>query len=412
MEVTIILSTGFQAITEDFLRPDSIAKGKQMVEHLSEVREERKGGKINIMARCIREMSIREDPYFIDLDIHPTSRRVIHARCSCVSGVSGLCKHTAALVQYINTQREASCTSGPPTWLKPKSRAQQLYPKGEKVEDLIGSKKTEMPTFKEDPERLECLASELEHFGLTSSSLYKMITKPPIFEALPVQAPRPLDAQIEALLLTPDLDPFCDKNRPETVLVEPFLSFWEGSVQLNDRGKLNIFLETLGQAQNKKWFQERKARISASMAHKIYRARKKETRLKYFFQTTVDLPNFKYGRETEPVAKEAYEKKTGNVVLDSGLVVKAEQPWLCGTPDGFVVSREGLFTLEIKCPVSCKDGPIDVDYVINGKLKESHAYFTQVQLQMYVCNVQKCHFFVFSAVDSILLHVDRDDHFL
>jgi hypothetical protein len=50
--------------------------------------------------------------------------------------------------------------------------------------------------------------------------------------------------------------------------------------------------------------------------------------------------------------------------------------------------------------------------VKEGKLKKTHSYFFQVQVQMYLCKAAKCHFFVFSPVDSLLIEIEYDRDFL
>jgi len=121
----------------------------------------------------------------------------------------------------------------------------------------------------------------------------------------------------------------------------------------------------------------------------------------------------RYGREQERYAKKEYSHKTGHEVWDSGLVIKIDQPWLCASPDGFVLDGEEPFILEVKCPSSCKGEKISVKYLdTNGNLKINDPYYTQVQVQMYWANVSKCHFFVYSSVDSVLTAVKRDNAFL
>jgi putative phage-type endonuclease len=115
----------------------------------------------------------------------------------------------------------------------------------------------------------------------------------------------------------------------------------------------------------------------------------------------------------EPKAKEKYKSLTLSEVIESGLVVKTGQPWLCATPDGIVKDKNGdICILEIKCPSSCLDKNINVPYIVNNELKKSHQYYTQVQLQMYCCNLKKAHFFVYSNCDHKLLTVERDEAFL
>ena len=115
----------------------------------------------------------------------------------------------------------------------------------------------------------------------------------------------------------------------------------------------------------------------------------------------------------EPIARRKYEEITGYQVLDSGLVIKMNQPFLCGTPDGFIETADGLMTLEIKCPSSLKTkSMIELGYLKEGKLVKSHSYYTQVQIQMFVSNCTACHLFVYSPEECNLIKVERDLDFL
>ena len=114
----------------------------------------------------------------------------------------------------------------------------------------------------------------------------------------------------------------------------------------------------------------------------------------------------------EAKARESYELLTGYTVLQAGLVVRKDQPWLCGSPDGFVDASEGLILIEIKCPFSCAGKDINVEYLSNGSLSKKHEYYCQVQVMMYICDLSTCHFFVWSDKDMKLIIVERDDDYL
>ena len=117
----------------------------------------------------------------------------------------------------------------------------------------------------------------------------------------------------------------------------------------------------------------------------------------------------------EATAREKYEQLFGYKVHLTGVIVSPQQGWLCGSPDGLVKVGEEWVVLEIKCPSRCKDtDKVEVDYLMNNntELKETHAYYTQVQLNMYLTGLSKAHLFVFSTKDSVLVEVPRDDYFL
>ena len=119
----------------------------------------------------------------------------------------------------------------------------------------------------------------------------------------------------------------------------------------------------------------------------------------------------KYGRDTEPEARERYSQKYGVKVWESGLVISRHLPWLSGSPDGLVVLNDRIVVLEIKCPVSGSQGLINVDYLKDGKLKKSHPYFSQIQIQLFCCDAKMAHFFIYGKHNDVLLEIPRDDKF-
>ena len=120
------------------------------------------------------------------------------------------------------------------------------------------------------------------------------------------------------------------------------------------------------------------------------------------------------GRRFEDVAPKKYSEVTGNRILDCGLVINSQQPYICSTPDGIAIDDDGkMIVLEIKAPSSCADANIDVPYLDENKdLVRSHCYFTQIQLQLFTCNLKLAHLFVWSSKDYKLVKVPRDDDFL
>ena len=186
--------------------------------------------------------------------------------------------------------------------------------------------------------------------------------------------------------------------------------FFENHIAKDIIACRQIFCETLEQSNNCNWFLQRKTRISASRAHKILRGCKIETRLNYFLESPPVMSAMQYGLDTEKKAKERYTEISNNLVESCGVIIKPNQPWLCATPDGIL--SDGKTTLEIKCPKTCENKAINVDYIKNCSLVRNHSHYTQVQLQMYVANAEKCHFFVFSEADSVLIEIPKDEEFL
>lgn len=122
-----------------------------------------------------------------------------------------------------------------------------------------------------------------------------------------------------------------------------------------------------------------------------------------------NIPALKYGREMESEARDKYistMKAEGNKlrVEESGLLVCADHVFLAASPDG-IISCEccGKGVLEIKCPLSVSHTTPtcnNLDYICEVEekpaLKKSHAYYSQVTLEMAVSETKWCDLFVYS----------------
>jgi hypothetical protein len=137
-----IIQTGFSTIYwhgEPPHRPSTVINGQNLLdaEHLQDVEEIQETGKDNeILSKCVRQTSVRASPYNqnLTLDAH---RTVLLARCSCLGGTDGLCKHVSALVTFINTERDESKTDKACAFRKPSKKGDRLYPKGKELDDIF-----------------------------------------------------------------------------------------------------------------------------------------------------------------------------------------------------------------------------------------------------------------------------------
>lgn len=108
-------------------------------------------------------------------------------------------------------------------------------------------------------------------------------------------------------------------------------------------------------------------------------------------------------------------------VKDSGLVINPSYPHLGASPDGFVSCRCcGLGTLEIKCPYCVKNQSSEnfvemLTYLEtegdNIHLKETDAYFYQVQAQLNICEVEYGDFVVWTENDTFVERISVKKEF-
>jgi len=85
--------------------------------------------------------------------------------------------------------------------------------------------------------------------------------------------------------------------------------------------------------------------------------------------------------------------------VDSGLVINSQWPFIAASPDGIInCTCHGQGVLEIKCPYSHRYESVeeaasnDENFCLKEdqgiiKLDSTHAYYHQIQIQLFVCNV-------------------------
>ena len=192
---------------------------------------------------------------------------------------------------------------------------------------------------------------------------------------------------------------------------------------------------TCGQATNDQWHLYRKGRVTGSIAHAVLtKGRKGATSdaesdmtnlvRRILGEDTIPshIPALKYGREMEEEARGAYVKKerplhTSFSVRECGLFVHGEKIFLAASPDGLVsCDCCGEGALEIKCPYSVSHevpSEQNLDYLQKSgdalTVKESHQYYSQIQMQLGVLKRSWCDFFVYSRHGSVTVRVTFDE---
>ncbi|XP_027901087.1 uncharacterized protein LOC114161736 [Xiphophorus couchianus] len=202
---------------------------------------------------------------------------------------------------------------------------------------------------------------------------------------------------------------------------------------------------TRGQSTNQDWFHWRKNRITASVAHRIAHSRfvnGKSTAppISYLAAITGEGPKVQtramsWGIEKEAEVVGRYQTLKSAAlgrpvrVLECGLFIDGQRPWLAASPDGIVVdARNGrrLLCLEVKCPYkhrhrrvedACRDDPAFCLQLLDGDtpgqapvyaLKKSHSYFRQIQVQLAVTGLDRADLVVFTLMETAIVPVTFD----
>lgn len=129
----------------------------------------------------------------------------------------------------------------------------------------------------------------------------------------------------------------------------------------------------------------------------------------------------------EKIAKKYYEDCYNVKIVEFGVIVKFDQPWLCTSLDGAVVQNNQVVRLlEIKCPFSCSDKNIvdvenkkcNVPYLVYEDgvvtLRKSNKIYTQTQVQMYITGQKECDLLVYipKKYGSRVIRILRNEDFL
>jgi putative phage-type endonuclease len=138
----------------------------------------------------------------------------------------------------------------------------------------------------------------------------------------------------------------------------------------------------------KGWYEFRKKNFTASDFYKIFSDKQLEQVLKKKFTPHKEMSykpwSLRKGILYEDVAVKVYEEKYNSKVTEFGCLPHHTINGLAASPDGIVIDpnseRYGNM-LEIKCVVSRK---------LNGVIPQE--YWTQMQIQMEVCNLYFCDF--------------------
>ena len=175
----------------------------------------------------------------------------------------------------------------------------------------------------------------------------------------------------------------------------------------------------------------RPGRITASIAGEVYKTNVdiiSQSLLNKIMQYSEFMKkrNTRFGTNTEPLDWEYYKNAQLNyknlIVKQYGFLVKETYPHLGVSSDGILsCTYHNDRVLEIKCPHNSqnelKDWQNDKKFPVNpdGSFKQNHQYYFQIQLPMFIHNLNGDYFLLFCKQkpnESILFSVTRDNNLL
>jgi hypothetical protein len=106
-----------------------------------------------------------------------------------------------------------------------------------------------------------------------------------------------------------------------------------------------------------------------------------------------------HGTQNEPMARMAYESRTGNIVAETGFLHHTAIKWVGGSPDG-LVDADGL--IEIKAPTTKTMCQLLIDQDLSD-------YMPQMQGLMWITGRQWCDFVCYDPrlPDGLSLYIER-----
>lgn len=334
-----------------------------------------------------------------------------------MSGVGKKCKHIYALIHYVNTDRSCPKTSLERQWGKPTDvqLGKDMYAKPLVVVDTFKMKKF-LKNVKPynitycDVQSINCPLKVI--MEVQCLNLVKLFIRALIKDILSAAINKSEISVLEACALSlVNLSNSHNIYLPtKVILEEKVIEYYNENINISENSIVKVCMETVNQSENRKWFQIRRLRISASSkAHAIKcRTKKSVSALVDDFlnnNTKKGISSLEYGQKHEKEAINEYVLHTKAIVYLVGVFIMPLQPWICASPDAVVIEDDCISkVLEIKCPSSCQYKPVFDEntgkfnvgylYIDNGTpyLKESHQYYTQCQMLMYATGLNQCDF--------------------
>ena len=197
-------------------------------------------------------------------------------------------------------------------------------------------------------------------------------------------------------------------------------------------------LEDITQSQSscRKWFKYRAGRVTASKLHAVVHTNPHQPSVSllkcicYAEVNSFKSASTDWGRSHEKQALESYNSAMqcdheSFKVTPCGFFISVDSPHLGASPDSLVsCTCHGLGIVEIKCPYSARNTTVndaadnDSDFCLeclqNGdlRLKPTHSYYYQYQLQLHVTNYSYCDFVVWTEQSIHIERVHLDEKFL
>ena len=365
-----------------------------------------------------------------------------------MAGLGETCTHIAAVLFYLeaNTRIRGikTCTQKECEWIIPSSLKTIEYLPTKDIDfSSARGKKRKLDEMMEidDPPEFSCdlvtVSQGASPTDLEMKLLFEKLnlagTKPAILSLIPPYSDEYVPKSSGDILPKP----LKSLHQPSYLQLEynELLNICETvSIQVTDEMAEALEKETRLQSKSNLWYKHRAGRVTSSCMKAVCHtnvANPAQSLVKsicYPQELAFSSKQTDWGQKHEKVAREQYLKsqrpRHANIleVTDSGIVINPKWPFIGASPDGIVDCYCcGKGVLEIKCPYSHRHESIeaaasnDPNFCLKKDedllyLDHKHAYYYQVQTQMFVCNVEYCDFCVCTfpeSVDEFSPYVER-----
>ena len=236
----------------------------------------------------------------------------------------------------------------------------------------------------------------------------------PDSEELP-DLPEPLTALFDATLR---------ELSPQEIQVKCQDTFHRLKTTLQPHQCEKLEFVTRQQSMSKEWNTYRAGRITSTKFHHATTTDKISmtylTDIMQYNKTQLNVPSVLWGQNMEETARQAYtafmsQSHPDFTISSCGLVVQPSEPHLGSSPDGIArCTCCGKGVVEIKCPYKYRDSlqgcTEDKQFCLDKSflLKQSHTYYYQTQLHMFVCGVSYCDFVLWTKEKFIVQRILRN----
>ncbi|KAJ8685413.1 hypothetical protein QAD02_021206 [Eretmocerus hayati] len=371
--------------------------------------------KIELLCLCVKSSDLFGMPHelLIKITKDDVGRKTLECKCSCKAG-SPTCKHIIGSLEYLirnekNSIEVATCTDVTQKWGKLKNDVEVMYAKVPIKSHCHGKQSKSLKVKHLVDQNIKTYSMEVmtvEDPNFLCSSMALLIhgpvrSTPQVLPLAEEDSYNYLEPQESGSILSA---PICNKMQEDDPL---------DNVEVDLEAAIDLCTKTKSQS-GRIWRLNRRKRMTGANAYKyitplryneaVNWANKIKSQLESSFKGN---ENTAHGVRMEPKARARYAEVTGHVVIQTGSLVNPCIPWLLVSLDGLVLNSH---TIEIKCPVNGKEQPVrsfmgSLPYITESEpnvysLKKKHTYYCQVQLGMFVSNLRRCDFIVYSSYED------------